>query len=491
MFTQDEQTELLAARVLCDESLLFFTRFFFKELRGSKFIINDHHNEICDALDKVGTYKHELLNINIPPRFSKTEIVLNFIARSLGKNPTANFLYITASDELRSEVSVRIRDIITHPKFKFMYGVELKKDQNAKNLWKTQNGGGLKTATILGQITGFGAGQMTDISTYLNDLIRDFEGCICLDDINKVEDSESMNAISEKVNRVLFNTVFSRKNSDDTPIINIQQRVGQQDATAMLVKHYEETNNSHKVNNLVFPVIRNGKSLWENKMPMSKIIELRDSPFTKRTFQAQYMQNPVAEEGAKIKREWFEIIDAAAVTNTIPSNMYIDGAYTKSTTNDPTGIMTCFEHKGILYITGFVAKYLEMPELLKYIPEYAKLNNVTKNSRVRIEPKASGKSLKQLLITSTNLNASEITGKHVNEGKIPRVDACAPTMDSGRVKLIRGAWNETFLSEVCIFPSPTAHDEAVDCLCYAIYDSFMSGNRDINQIAYKKALRLL
>ena len=490
MYTKEEQTELLAARVLCDESLLFFTRFFFKELRGSKFIINDHHEEICEALDEIGSYKFELLNINIPPRFSKTELVLNFIARTLGANPTANFLYITASDELRSEVSVRIRDIITHPKFKFMYGVELKRDQNAKNLWKTSEGGGLKTATILGQITGFGAGQMTDISTYVDELIRDFEGCICLDDINKVEDSESQNAISTKITRVLFNTVFSRKNSDDTPIINIQQRVGLQDATAMLVEHYKQTGNSDKVKNLVFPVIRNGKSLWENKMPMLKIIELRDSPFTKRTFQAQYMQEPSSEEGGKIKREWFEIVPEVTITYNDVNNMYIDGAYTKSTTNDPTGLMTCFERNNILYITGFAAKYLEMPELLKYVPLYADANRVTRKGRVRIEPKASGKSLKQLLVDSTGLNASEIKGNHVNEGKIARVDTCTPTMESGRIKLVKGAWNESFLSEICTFPN-ASHDEAVDCLCYAIYDNFLVSNNDIANEAYKKALRYI
>ena len=119
---------------------------------------------------------------------------VNFIARGIGMNPTSNWLYITASDELRAQTSVSIRDIVQHPYFKIMYGVELKQDQNGKNLWRTSKGGGLKTATIFGQITGFGAGQMIDHDKDLEDYLREFEGCIVLDDINKIDDSGQENA---------------------------------------------------------------------------------------------------------------------------------------------------------------------------------------------------------------------------------------------------------------------------------------------------------
>ena len=202
---KEQRAFLLEMRIKCDASLLFFTRFFFKELTGNKFIVNNHHNVICNELKRVEEYDLELLNINIPPRFSKTELgAVNFIARGIGMNPTGNYLYITASDELRAQTSVSIRDIVTHPFFKLMYGIELKKDQNGKNLWRTKQGGGLKTATIFGQITGFGAGIMNDTI----EEIRTFEGCIVLDDINKLDDSQVQNATNDKVSRTVFNTVL-------------------------------------------------------------------------------------------------------------------------------------------------------------------------------------------------------------------------------------------------------------------------------------------
>ena len=286
--------ELIRARNKCDESLLFFTRFFFKHLNGAKFIVSCHHRDICKNLERVETYDLDLLNINIPPRFSKTELAaVNFIARGVGMNPNANYLYITASDELRSQTSVSIRDIVSHPYFKIMYGTELKKDQNGKNLWRTTQGGGLKTATIGGQITGFGAGQMIDHAD-LVDEIRTFEGCIVLDDINKTDDSETENANNDKVSRVVFNTIMSRKNSRDTPIINIQQRAGMSDVTSQFMDHYKENDRAEF---MVMPVITDGIPLWEWKHNIEDIDELKNSPKTKHIFETQYMQNPIPKEG--------------------------------------------------------------------------------------------------------------------------------------------------------------------------------------------------
>lgn len=292
--TTEEIKILKVARVKCDKSLLFFTRYYFKKLKNQKFILNWHHDVICKALEDVANYLIIFLNINISPRTSKTELVVNFIAQNLGKNPKGNYLYITASDDLRSETSVKIRDIITSPEYKSMYGVELKKDQNAKNLWRTEQGGGLKTATIFGQITGFGAGQMIEHNQDLEEYLRDFEGCIILDDINKIADAEALTANNTKTNNTIFNTIFSRKNSKDTPIINIQQRAGIEDATASLLDYYKD---DEKVCNLVIPIVKDGIPMWEWKFPIKEIEKLRTHPDTSHMFETQYMQNPLPKEG--------------------------------------------------------------------------------------------------------------------------------------------------------------------------------------------------
>jgi len=317
--------ELAIAKYRCDNSLLYFTRFWYRILRGTKFIVNWHHEDMCNNLDDVSNYTLSFLGISIAPRMSKTELAaVNFIARGISKNPSSNWLYITASDELRSETSTRIRDIVSHPYFKRMYGIELKKDQSAKNLWRTNKGGGLKTATIFGQITGFGAGQMIEHNEELENYLRDFEGCIVMDDINKTDDAENLTANNTKVTRVISNTVLSRKNSADTPIINIQQRAGTEDAQAYFMKLYA---GDPKARFMIYPIIKDGESLWPWKMPMEEIKKLEKSPETSHVFQTQYMQNPQPLEGlmfpeSEIKR--FEKLNDQI--EDVPTFAYVDTA---------------------------------------------------------------------------------------------------------------------------------------------------------------------
>lgn len=288
------------------ESTKDITREKFNRLREkyeclNKYVDNDFYLDKVVSIEKVGKKKLIHLEVNRTKNFIANGLVshntelaaVNLIARGIGMNPSSNYLYITASDELRSQTSVSIRDIVTHPYFKIMYGVELKKDQNAKNLWRTEQGGGLKTATIFGQITGFGAGQMK-LYDGLEDLIRDFEGCIVIDDANKTDDSEVENSNNDKVSRVFFNTILSRKNSRDTPIINIQQRAGLSDLTAQLEEHYM---GNPKCEFLVMPVITDGVPLWEWKHNVNDIHELKTSPKTAHVFETQYMQNPQPSEG--------------------------------------------------------------------------------------------------------------------------------------------------------------------------------------------------
>lgn len=293
------RAEILYLRIECDKSLMFFTKLFFKELRGQRFGTNKHHEVICAAIDDVFNYKTRFLNINIPPRHSKTELALNAIALGLGKNPKGNYLYITASDELRSEVSVRIRDIVGSPLFKALYGVELRKDQQSKNVWRTNAGGGLKTATIFGQITGFGAGQMkSEINSQIDDLFRDFEGGVFLDDIDKILDAESENANSKKTHNVIFNTILSRVNSMDTPFVNIQQRAGEEDSTYQLLEHFRLMKDQSKICNLVMPILNpDGTPLWPDKMDLEEIEFTRTSPKTAHVYETQYMQNPTSPNG--------------------------------------------------------------------------------------------------------------------------------------------------------------------------------------------------
>ncbi|QIG62292.1 terminase large subunit [Tenacibaculum phage JQ] len=303
--------ELAIARVKCDNSLLFFTRFFYRLVFNQKFIINWHHEELCKHFEDLTRYKLDLLNINIPPRCSKTLIMMMAICRGIGQNHSSNYLYITASDNLRKKTTTDIRRILTHPYFKIMYGLEISKDQNSKDVIGFTGGGSLTTASIFGQITGFGAGQMVqhEEEYYLKDeeeinkiFDRPFEGGIFCDDLDKISDAVKENANNKNVNDILFNTVFSRKNSKDTPLSNIQQRAGLSDTTSALMDYYGDNNKRARF--VIMPVIdEKGKLLWEWRYPLDEITRLKTSTRTKHTFETQYMQNPQPQEGAMFRED--------------------------------------------------------------------------------------------------------------------------------------------------------------------------------------------
>ena len=151
--------------------------------------------------------------------------------------------------------------------------------------------------------------------------------------------------------------------------------------------------------------------------------------------------------------------------------LIIDGAYTNDTKNDPTGLQVGVRYLNDYYILSSIDKYLEMPELIKFIPTYIESLGVYVKM-ILVEPKASGKSIKQLIQLQTNYNISEIKTKFVNVSKIERARTSSPYCESGRIKLVKGSWNESFLNQIAIFPNGK-HDEHIDLTSYAIERNLM------------------
>ena len=184
------------------------------------------------------------------------------------------------------------------------------------------------------------------------------------------------------------------------------------------------------------------------------------------TFAGQYMQIPAPDEGGEWRKEWFNIINKSELPGGIFWEMFIDGAYTKDTRNDPTGIQISGSKNGNLYILKSIDKYLEMPELKSFIINFVKTCGVS-ISQIMVEPKASGKSLVQLLRRETNFNVSEIKTDFVKFSKIERARASSPFIEGGRVYLVQDNWNEGYLQQVSTFPN-AKHDEHIDVTAYAI-----------------------
>lgn len=140
---------------------LNFTRYFFKANGQKRFIVGDHHKTVCDALDRVLRGEVNKLIINIAPRYGKTELaVKNFIAMGLAINPAANFIHLSYSSDLAVDNSVAIKDIVNCEEYQRLFPTRVRHGSDTKAQWDTEQGGGVYATSTLGQITGFGAGEV-------------------------------------------------------------------------------------------------------------------------------------------------------------------------------------------------------------------------------------------------------------------------------------------------------------------------------------------
>jgi predicted phage terminase large subunit-like protein len=451
-----------AIRVPLEDNLLLFARYMYKENHNRKFIPSQHLEQIASTLERVYNGEIKRLIVNIPPRYGKTELAIKmFIAWCLAKTPSSKFIHLSYSDSLALDNSSQTKEYINSDAYQNLWSMNLKKDAQSKSKWFNDDGGGVYATSSGGAITGFGAGSTT---------LGGFGGAIIIDDPLKPDDAFS--EIKRKsVNERYNNTIRSRVNSRDTPIILIMQRLHEDDLSGYLL----DGGSGEEWEHLCLPALNEkNEPLWEQKHTFKELESIRQA--NQYTFAGQYQQRPAPDEGGEWKKEWFEIINIKDVPlNTLKWEMIIDGAYTKNTANDPTGYQVGAKYNNDYIILSSVDKYLELPELLKDIPKYIDALPVT-IGLIKIEPKASGKSLKQMIKSSTAYNVTEIKTDFVNNSKIENVRATSNYIEGGRVKLIQGNWNEHFLSQVGTFPN-AKHDEHIDLTCYGIESNLMNNRR--------------
>lgn len=445
-------------KVKCENDFLFFARYIYKENHRRNFIIAPHFVLIAQFLMRVFNGEVKRGIINMPPRYGKTELAIKlFIAWSLIKNSSSKFIHLSYSDDLALDNSSQTKEYIESEAFQSLWGMELKKDAQGKKKWFNKDGGGVYATASGGAITGFGAGVAES---------KVFAGAILIDDPLKPDDASSevrRNSVNERYN----NTIRSRVNDRETPIIIIMQRLHEEDLSGFLL----DGGSGEEWEHLCLPALdSNNKPLWEDKHSFDELEQIRQA--NRYNFSGQYMQTPAPEEGGEWRKDWFEIIDKSVVPPNLKWELIIDGAYTKNTSNDPTGFQIGARWGNNYVIHSSIDKYMELPELLKFIPNHIIAAGV-KVSLTLVEPKASGKSIKQMIHEQSKLNVAEIKTDFVNNSKIENARACSPFIEGGRVKLIKGNWNESFLNQVGTFPN-AKHDEHIDLTCYGIERNLMN-----------------
>ena len=478
-FDLDENFEHELEKFIYKKSYYEFFKKAFEVLhQGETYNDNWHIQYICDRLqDEVlritqkKPRKKDLI-INVPFRSSKSMITtIIFPVWCWINYPHLKFICVSYAESLALEHAQRSKDLINSGWFQNMFGDSFKMSrfQDSKEFFQNTSGGFRKSVGTGGAVTGSGA---------------DF---IILDDPQNPKKAASLVERTTTIN-YYSHTVFSRLNNPETGIrIIIQQRLNALDLSGFLI----ETNIDN--NELIcFPAEITDKN---KPTPIECSKNYQDGLFWKSRFSksvlgsylkvlgslqyaGQLQQRPAPEEGNLMKRDWFDVVKAENVTRDInlhPINFYLDTAETEKQEGDFTAIVACFKKDNCIYILDVVLYKKEFYQSCEFIREYVYKMRYTSSSKVKVEPKSSGKSIVSQLKATTKLNVQEL--KPPTDDKLTRVKAIQPVCETRRVILIEGAYTEKFLDSLCTFPL-AAHDDDVDAFVHAVTDNLLDEGFD-------------
>jgi predicted phage terminase large subunit-like protein len=434
------------------------------------------HRYICDVLTKFmnGTLGYSKVMIFVPPQHGKSELSSRtFPAWCLGDNPDLKMAVCSYSDSLAGSFNRNIQQIIDSPQYSEVFpNTRISGKDTRSNALRNNDvfeivghSGYLKSVGVGGPLTG----TAVDLGI-IDDPYKDRKDARSQTIRNNVWD--------------WYTDVFSTRLHNDSKQLLLFTRWHEDDLAGRLLAQDDGSWYVVAIPALreIMPPLKQAvdindprgidEALWEERHSAEKIRNVREtSPLT---FNSLYQQRPSAAEGNMIKREWFEVVEAAK--GVYAHEIYIDGAFTKNTKNDPTGITFFLHGRDQSFIKTKVDVHLELFELLEYLPKFCEANDFDRNrGKIFIEPKASGQNIHSML-RKKGFNTILINNKNVALGKESRVEDAAPSIQAGKVKLIKGAWNESFLDQLASFPNGT-HDEQVDNLCYFVLEHFVYGQK--------------
>lgn len=486
-----------------ESSLMDFTRFIFKERTNKKFIVNWHHELICETLMKVINGDISRLILDLPPGYTKTELaVISFILYGITLNHRSKFIHGSYSDSVALENSSIIKEVIESDFYQNLWPMSLKVDKKGKKRWDNNFDGGLYAVSAKGSVTGFRAGRME------KEYGDDFTGAIVLDDPIKPDDAFSK-VKREAVNRNYTNTLKNRVALEKVPIILIMQRLHVDDLAGFLLKGGSEEYWHH----LEIPALIDNKKkkypkeysygipieyeckdgpLWKHKHTLKQLKVLRKSD--KYTFAGQYQQRPTIEGGSLFETRFFEwyksynpskgyIVNLDGERVSIKYvNLYADTAMKAKEVNDFSAMQAFgMGEDGRIYLLDAVRGKWEAPDLEdKFLAfcdkhEFEPKRNILGLQNRKVEDKASGTGL----IQSINMKRGDgyIEGIQRNIDKVTRARSCAPKLKQGLIALPKDEyWIDDYLAEFEEFSPTMSHryDDQIDATMDAIHDMLIN-----------------
>ena len=418
------------------------------------FIHGQHHAVMAKKFEQIANGEIKRLIINMPPRHTKSEFASFLLpAWYLGKFPNRKIIQCSNTSELAVGFGRKVRNLVDGDTYgKVFPNVSLRHDSKAAGRWATNANGDYFAIGVGGTVTGKGA-----------DLL-------IIDDPHSEQEAALASGNPEVYDKVFewYESGPRQRLQPGGAIVIVMTRWGKRDLTGRVLQSMVERDGDEWEIISLPAIKKNEKPLWPEFWSYEELVKLRNVlPISK--WSAQYQQNPTSEEGAIVKREWWQIWDE----KNPPQCSFIiqswDTAFTKNERSDYSacttwGVFEMNENPEDVHIILLDAhkERLEFPELKKRAME---LYREWEPDSFIVEAKASGAPLIYEL-RSMGIPVQEFTPVRGND-KISRINAVADLFASGKVWCPPTRWAEEVMEEMAAFPN-SDHDDLVDSTTQAL-----------------------
>lgn len=452
------------------------------------------HELVCDALEDVYTYIATggeqgtgALIVEMPPQHGKTTMVSQiFPAWLLGKRPDSRVILTAYGADLAEENSRQVRAIVTGPKFAALFGqnstvdlpVEISDDSTSRSAWSLgePHRGAVVAAGAGGGVTG-----------------KPAELIIIDDPFKNREEAESASERKKKL-KWMTSSVLTRRRKG-TAVVMFHTRWHREDLIGEMLKAMSSDPKATQWQVLslpAYPLEReeyaasaeeqarammeglykpladplgrapgSGEALWEDEFPAAVLERIKatlEASGQMADWYALYQQQPRPAEGVFFGADDFQIIEKA------PEGLrwvrYVDLAISEKQTADfNASVATAMDGEGNVIFRDMIRAqgWTNFRGMLKSWMT----SDLEKGTRWAIETTAfQSLAYKELLRDPELANVAMVEVKP-SKDKVTRARPLQTRGKAGKIRLVRGSWNQAFILEFLDFPNG-AHDDQVD-----------------------------
>jgi predicted phage terminase large subunit-like protein len=413
--------------------------------------VGPHHKRLAKIFEDIANGKKRRVIVNIAPRHGKSEMI-SYLAPAwfLGKYPHKKVIMASHTADLAVNFGRRVRNLVGSEAYRDIFPqIELQSDSKSASRWGTNFQGEYFAIGVGGALAGRGA-----------DLF-------IIDDPHSEQEAKTGRPDVFLPAWEWFQSGPLQRLMPGGSIIIVMTRWSKLDLTGMIVNQMGKEEDVDQWEIVEFPAILNEKPLWGEFWSLEELLG-KKAGMDPRYWQAQYMQNPVSEEGALLKREWWQIWEKDDPPHCEFTIMSLDAAQEANTRADYNALTTW----GVFFneetnnfniiLLNAIKRRMEFPDLKKLVLEEYK---EWEPDAFIVEKKSNGSALYQEL-RRMGVPVGEFTpGK--GQDKISRVNAVSDLLASGIVWAPDRRWAKEVIEECNDFPSGT-NDDLVDSTTQAL-----------------------